>query len=148
MRIYRLPTRFEASKKSTENRNVSLFASLFPKSQVTRSNDRPNVWISLQHRSNRNRNYEKNTTRSFCRYRGCIKKMRMKRYEPPMKRKGLSWPSNKNQNLIKDIAVQVIIFLCYWLETLYYRHESTIGILYYSNISNLFQERTWRQLFG
>ena len=108
MPIYRLPTRFESSKKSNEDRNVSRFASLFPKSQITRSNDRPNVWISLPHSSNRNRNYEKNTTRSGCRYRGCIKKMRMKRYGPPMKTKGLSWSSNKNQNLFKDMAVQVI----------------------------------------
>ena len=109
--IYRLPARFEASKKSDEERNltrVSRFASLFPKSQITRSNDRPSVWISLPHRSNRNRNNEKSTTRSSCRYRGCIKKMRMKRYEPPMKTKDVSWSSNKNQNLFKDIAVQVI----------------------------------------
>ena len=107
MPIYRLSTRFEASKKPNEDRNRR-FASLFPKSQITRSNDRPNVWISLPHPSNRNRNYEKSTTRSGCRYRGCIKKMRMKRYGPPMKTKGLSWSSNKNQNLFKDIAVQVI----------------------------------------
>lgn len=108
MPIYRLPTRIEASKKSNEDRNVSRFASLFPKSQITRSNDRPNVWISSPHRSNRNRKYEKSTTRSFCKYRGCIKKMRMKRYQTPLKIKGVSWSSNQNQNIFKDIAVQVI----------------------------------------